>query len=169
LFNDSANTLEVMVTFSGLEAGTTASHIHAPTSAPFTGTAGVATTTPFFPGFPLGVTFGTYDHVLDLSSAASYNPSFVTANGGIPGAEAVLIGALNDGESYLNIHTTQFPGGEIRGFLVQVPEMTSTAGLMMIATLAMIGLARLSTRPRPSPAIATRRATSRRVGSSADS
>src|SRR5436309_14038178 len=45
-----ANTLRVQVTFSGLLAGTTASHIHSATSAPFTGATGVATTTPTFSG-----------------------------------------------------------------------------------------------------------------------
>src|ERR1700732_86713 len=43
--------------------------------------AGGATTVPAFSGFPLGVTSGTYDHVLDLTSASSYNPAFVTMQG----------------------------------------------------------------------------------------
>ena len=141
--DDVAQTLRVVVSFSGLEAGTTASHIHAPTSQPFSGTAGVATTTPTFPNFPLGVTSGTYDHTLDLTSSSSYNPAFVTANGGsVAASEAALIAALNSGESYLNIHTSAHTGGEIRGFLAQVPETTSTAALMTIAVLAICGLAR---------------------------
>jgi hypothetical protein len=141
-FDDVAQTLRVVVSFSGLESGTTASHIHAPTPQPFSGTAGVATTTPFFPNFPLGVTSGTYDHTLDLTSSSSYNPAFVTAHGGsVAASEAALIAALNSGESYLNIHTDTHPGGEIRGFLALVPETTSTAGLMTIAILALCGFA----------------------------
>ena len=137
LFDSVAQTLEVKVTFSNLEAGTTASHIHAPTSAPFTGAAGVATTTPTFPGFPLGVTSGTYDHTLNLTDLASYNPAFVTANGGTAAsAEAALIAAMNAGKSYLNIHTSQFPGGEISGYLV-VPESSSTAVLLIRSLLVM--------------------------------
>src|SRR5215471_17667759 len=46
LFDTVAQTLEVKVTFSGLTTGTTASHIHAPTLAPFTGSANVATAVP---------------------------------------------------------------------------------------------------------------------------
>ena len=32
-------------------------------------------------------------------------------------AEAALFAGLRAGQSYLNIHTTTFPGGEIRGVL----------------------------------------------------
>ena len=73
-----ANTMRVQVSFSGLTSGTTASHIHSATAVPFTGTAGVATTTPTFTGFPGGVTAGTYDHTFNMLDAASYNPAFIT-------------------------------------------------------------------------------------------
>jgi hypothetical protein len=118
-----ANTMAVNLTFSGLLGTTTASHIHAPTAAPFTGTAGVATTTPTFTGFPLGVTSGTYSNTFDLLMASSYNPAYITANGGtVAGAEAALLSSIASGQAYLNIHTTVVPGGEIRGFLIAVPE-----------------------------------------------
>ena len=126
--DDVLNTMTVDVTFSGLIGTTTATHIHCCTASPLTGTAGVATTTPTFAGFPLGVTSGTYFNVLDMTQATSYNPSFVTANGGtITGAEAYLLNGMSLSESYLNIHTTFRPGGEIRGFLTQVPEPATLA------------------------------------------
>ena len=119
--NTVLNTMVVNVSFTGLEAGTTASHIHC-CVAPG-GNAGVATTVPTFPGFPLGVTSGVYSSVFDLTSASSYNPAFITANGGtIAGAEAALLAGIESGDAYLNIHTTMFPAGEIRGFLTPVPE-----------------------------------------------
>ena len=54
------HTLRVEANFFGLTGTTTASHIHCCTAVPFAGTAGVATTTPTFAGFPLGVTAGAY-------------------------------------------------------------------------------------------------------------
>src|SRR5882672_7698662 len=63
-YNDVAHTLELQVTFSGLQGTTTASHIHGPTTAPFFQNAGVATTTPSLTGFPLGVTNGSYSGTL---------------------------------------------------------------------------------------------------------
>jgi len=99
---------------------TTASHIHAPTSVAGAGTAGVATTTPYFASFPIGVTAGAYDNTLSLTAASSYNSSYVTANGGVAGAESALLAAIAAGKAYLNVHSQAFPGGEIRGFLVPV-------------------------------------------------
>lgn len=142
IYDSIAQSLRVEVTFSGLSSPDTASHIHATTTAPFTGTAGVATTVPTFPGFPTGVTAGSYDQTLDLTSASSFNPAFVTANGGtVAGAEAALVAALFNGEAYLNIHTVTSPGGEIRGFL-RVPDNSTTVVLLALGLLAIRGLAR---------------------------
>src|SRR6516164_1888765 len=128
--DDVANTLFVDVSFSGLTAGTTASHIHSPTASPGTGTAGVATMVPTFTNLPLGVTSGDFSQLLDLTMTSAYNPTFVSANGGTAaGAEAALLSGLAAGEAYLNIHTTNFPGGEIRGFLTPVPGPIVGAGL----------------------------------------
>ena len=115
--------MRVQAQFSGLTTGTIASHIHACTASPGTGTASVATTTPTFPGFPLGVTSGSYDRTFDTLSAGTYNPAFVSSHGGTPAsAEAALATCLAAGTAYLNIHTTMFPGGEIRGFLGQLAK-----------------------------------------------
>ena len=79
-----------------------------------------------FSNLPLGVTSGSFTQLLDLTLASSYNPAFITAEGGtVPDAEAALVLGMEDGESYLNIHTTQFPGGEIRGLLAETPEPNS--------------------------------------------
>jgi hypothetical protein len=115
-----ADTMHVQESFSGLESPTTASHIHCCLAQP--ATVGVATTVPTFPNFPLGVMSGTYDMTLDMTSLASFNPAFVTANGGTAAsAFAALLAGLTTDESYINIHTTEFPGGEIRGILAETP------------------------------------------------
>jgi hypothetical protein len=129
------HTLHVQVTFGGLSAITIASHIHC--CGPQDTNLLVATTTPTFPGFPLGVTSGTYDQTFDTTLASTYNPAFVTAHGGTTAsAEADLFAGIVAGQSYLNIHTTAFPGGEIRGPLV-TPEpgtlLLLSAGLASIA------------------------------------
>ena len=123
------------VDFSGLTGTTTASHTHAATAVAGTGTAGVATTTPSYTGFPLGVTSGTWDHVFDMTLASSYNPSYVSAHGGTTAqAELDLAQAIADGKAYLNIHSSTFGGGEIRGFLV-VPEPATALAVPAIAGL----------------------------------
>jgi hypothetical protein len=126
VYDNLTHLLSLDITFSGLNSGTTASHIHCCAVPPTN--AGVATTTPTFLNFPLGVTSGHYVNTLDLSLASSYNPAFVTLQGGsLTAAEAVLTGGLANGTSYLNIHTTTSPGGEIRGTIRAVPEPASFA------------------------------------------
>lgn len=121
-----AHTMHVHVAFSGLVGTTTASHIHAATAVPGVGTAGVATTTPTFAGFPLVVTSGLYDITLNTTLPSSWNPSYVTAHGGTTAqAELDLFQAIADGKAYLNIHSTSFPGGEIRSFLIPAPTPTA--------------------------------------------
>jgi hypothetical protein len=123
----SGNFMTLQTTFSGLLGTTTVSHIHAPTPVAGAGTAPVATQTPSFVGFPVGVTAGSYTQTFDMTMASSYRPGYITANGGTPaGAFAALKTALNEGKAYLNIHTALFPGGEIRGFFTLCPTIMVT-------------------------------------------
>lgn len=120
--DDVAHTMTVDVAFSGLLAGVTASHIHVingPGDANTADTIGpVATTTPTFTGFPSGVTSGIYARTFDMTLASSYRGAFITDAGGTTAlAEAALFSGIAEGRAYLNIHTSMFPGGEIRGFL----------------------------------------------------
>jgi hypothetical protein len=116
-FDTTANTMRVQVIYFGLTSAVTAAHIHCCTANTLTGNAGVATQTPTFTGFPT-TTYGSYDQTFDMTLAGSYNPSFITANGGTPlSAFAALTAGAANLRDYLNIHTANNGGGEIRGFL----------------------------------------------------
>jgi len=132
ILDTGAHTMDVDVIFSGLLGSTTASHIHCCGSPSVN--LPVATQLPTFLGFPSGVTSGSYSHLFDMTLATSYSPSFFSGHGGTAAsAELALLTEMTAGNTYLNIHTQMFPGGEIRGTLIQqtVPEPS---------TLALLGL-----------------------------
>jgi len=130
IFDPDLDTLSINVTFSGLLFPSTVAHIHC-CAAPGAN-ASVATTVPTFLGFPAGVTAGTYTNILDTSVASTFNPAFITANGGtLASAEAALFAGMLAGQAYFNIHSEQLPGGEIRANLEPVPEP---------ATMILVGL-----------------------------
>jgi hypothetical protein len=124
--NPAANTMRVQVTFSGLGGVTTSSRIHCCAGGNGYGqNAGMATTD--LSGFPLGVTSGTYDQTFDMTQAASYDPPFITANGGtVAAARDALFVGLNSLQTYLNIPTSAFPNGEIRAYLAQPSRQAVT-------------------------------------------
>jgi hypothetical protein len=102
ILDDVTNQLSVQVTFANLIGTTTMAHIHC--CAPIGANAGVATPVPNFPGFPLGVTAGSYSTILDLTQASSFNPAFITNNGGtVASARAALITGLQTNRAYFNI------------------------------------------------------------------
>jgi hypothetical protein len=125
-------TMHVQAEFSGLTGTTAAAHIHCCDFQANTN-AGVATQTPSFTGFPLGVTSGTMDQTFDMTLASSYRAAFLTANGeSVANALNSLLAGLDSGQAYFNIHTSSFQGGEIRGQAVFVPEPTSLVLCLMV-------------------------------------
>ena len=127
-------TMRVQAQFSGLTGNTSAAHIHCCDFMPNTN-AGVATETPSFTGFPLGVTSGSMDHTFDMTLASSYRAQFLTANGGsVANALNSLLAGLDSGQAYFNIHTSSFGSGEVRGFAVLVPE----PGTLMLTCLGAV-------------------------------
>ena len=131
--------------FRDLNGTTTAAHIHCCTSTAFTGMAPVAVP---FQDFPMDVHAGTYSNAITLGDAASYDPAFVSAHGGTAqGAASALVDAINANEAYVNIHTSLYPDGEIRGWFVAAPPVPETAEWSMLA----VGLAGLMWMSRRRP------------------
>lgn len=148
ILNDDTFSMDLSVTFSNLTGNVSNSHIHCCTSAAGLGNAGVATPLPTFPGFPgtgsgvANVKSGTYHQVFNMADASSYNPAFVTANGGTASsAFAALATGIASGKAYLNIHTSFVGGGEIRAFLAPVPE-PETYALMLAGLAGVLTIAR---------------------------
>lgn len=147
-YDDVVNTMRVEAVFSGLLGTTTTAHIHCCTAAPLAGNAGVATMVPTFDGFPSGVTSGSYDTTFDLGQTSSFNVSYLNNNGGTASsATAALFAGIDEGRAYFNIHSTSFPSGEIRGFLVlqSVPE-PGTGLLLALGAAALAAGAGASAR-----------------------
>jgi len=89
-------------------------------------------------GSPVSAPETYSSNIFDTTLASNYNPTFITANGGTPAsAEAALFSAIATGKAYLNIHSTAFGGGEIRGFLV--PKAVPEPAINMLMTLGILG------------------------------
>jgi opacity protein-like surface antigen len=139
-YDDVGRTLAIEATWAGLSGNTSNAHIHCCTTAPRAGTAGVALAQAgLLPGFPLGLQEGSYSRVIDLTLANQYSGAFVTASGGTAAlAEQRLMANLASGNAYFNIHSTTFPGGEIRAFVSAVPEPGTMALVLMAAGVAVV-------------------------------
>jgi MYXO-CTERM domain-containing protein len=139
-YDDVEHTLRIFASWSGLSGTTTVAHIHCCTLLPQAGTVGVAVTPGTLPGFPTGVSAGSYlSPVIDLDLASSFTAGFLSTFGGgtVGGSIAALLAGMESGTAYFNIHSTAFPGGEIRGFLHLVPEPP-------VWTLALLGVVALA-------------------------
>lgn len=138
--SDDGLSMTVELDFTGLLSPTADSHIHccAPLGDdPAVNNGPVAVG--FSPaGFPLGVTAGTFTATFDLSLLATFNPAFVTANGGtVEGARTALLTGLDAGLAYLNIHTQQFLPGEIRAQLSEAVPEPAAIGILGLGALGL--------------------------------
>lgn len=123
--------------FQDLLGTTTEAHIHCCTSTAFTGNTGIAVP---FTDFPTGVHAGHYSMALDLSKDTSFSSGFLSANGGTAAtAFSALTTAMNAHEAYVNIHSSENPNGEIRGWLVAAPIPEPASWAMLGVGLAGLG------------------------------
>lgn len=122
LLNDAETGVTINLTFSGLLAPQSAAHIHCCATAD-----GVAAVRIAPPTLPLG-------NLVDF---------FVLIPDNLPGAppltRAGFVQGLKDELAYFNVHSSQFPGGEIRGQLRAVPAPTTL--LLLGAGLAAVAAA----------------------------
>lgn len=115
-YSASVHQLEVELTFAGLATGSTSAHIHCCVSPPTN--SGIAIN--FLAGFPTLVTSGSYQQTFDMTNAATYYTTFLNNMGGgtALGAEAALLAGLRAGLAYIDVHSSTYPGGEIRSYPV---------------------------------------------------
>ena len=133
-YDDVPNTLRLQATFSGLSGNVTVAHLHGPLPS----TSVIVPRAASLPNFPTGNTFGTYDQTLDLGATSTYRQAFIDANGGTTtGARNALIASFDAGTTYFNIHSSTFPGGEIRAFATPVPWETDA--LSVVGTTLLFG------------------------------
>ena len=95
----SGNTLAIDVTYSGLSGNRSADHIHAPAAR----------------GFDAGVAYGL-DGITTGTTSGAILGNVTLVNGQYGGKSiAAQIQDMRDQLWYINIHTSTFGGGEIRG------------------------------------------------------
>lgn len=110
VLNPTTNVLTWTLSFQGLSANSTGAHIHA--QAPTTGAAGVVLNFATYAGgnFATGTTSGNFGGTVNMTSAVVTGLS-ITGDS--------LRKAMDAGQAYVNVHSTNWTGGEIRGQVVK--------------------------------------------------
>lgn len=97
ILNNAGTQLSFAITYSGLITNSTAAHFHGPG----------------LPGVNAGVVFNLASFGTLGATSGAFN--------GVWNIDATNLARLNAGSLYINIHTSTYPGGEIRGQVVSNP------------------------------------------------
>ncbi|MDG3006966.1 CHRD domain-containing protein [Paludisphaera mucosa] len=133
-YESASGELAYVISFGGLSGDLAAAHIHF-------GSAG--TTGPVILPFVIPPGTGTDGALVGLLTAAD----FIAAPGG-PASFADALVAIQAGETYVNLHTPNFPDGEIRGQLSEFVAVPEPAGLVLLG-LGGLAVGALAARRRP--------------------
>jgi hypothetical protein len=133
------NNLSVYVEWAGLTGPGVQAHIHCCVASP-PGNVGIALDL-WLPADPARPATGSYANSWDLDVVNPFRASFLSGMT-VDEKRDALFAAMdaNEGRAYFNIHTGQFPGGEIRGNLAPVPEPATS--LIVVTGLGAVLLLR---------------------------
>jgi hypothetical protein len=81
-----------------------------------------------FPNLPAGATSGTFAGILTASNLTPVDPILTFAD---------AVAALEAGDTYTNLHTTNFPGGEIRGQNPAAAPVPEPSALILVGVSAL--------------------------------
>ena len=132
LLSDDMNSITVDLSWTGLSSPAVAAHIHCCASASQNGPVAIG----FMPSSTIS---GSLSSVFDLTSMSTYSAGFLSSYGGTAAsARSAFLAGLTSGQTYLNIHTSNNPGGEIRAqVMAAVPEPATWA--MMLIGFGFVG------------------------------
>lgn len=135
------NTKDMLVRagFTNMRGNSTGATLRGPTAEATTGTADAIL--PALVAFPTGAKTGTYEREYDMSLASNYAASFLnnpTNGGDVSTAFNSLITSLTAQKVYLNIHSTSYQNGELRGFFKVVPPVPEPMGAAALAGLLIV-------------------------------
>lgn len=116
--DDVADTVGVVLSFSGLSGNASAAHIHCCVATNANGPVVIP-----FTGFPT-TTSGTYSNTFT-------------------GVSPPNIAGIEAGLAYVNIHDANFPGGEIRGDILAAPVPEPETYALMLVGLGALGMVAL--------------------------
>lgn len=132
IINDARDRLDLRLVYSGLTAGAIDYHLHCCIAA------GANTGVAIDIDFTEGLLSDDFSASFNLLDPTIYRAAFLAGSGGTAeGARDRFFAGYLANLGYFNVHSSAFPGGEIRGQFAAVPEPATWA--MMIAGFGLVG------------------------------